>query len=291
MTHNLSQRALLTALNISMWTGRRYDKQASAEVADSHGTNRDVGRYHKRLLAESESSMTVKKVANEARDFHYTYTLPWTNEGARILTACGYMTYMPKMRQYKQLFDTAVTQFALDYPQLKRDAPQRLNGLYNAADYPEEITDRFRFEVVLNPLPDSNDFRVHLTDTEVAGIKEQIAEQTKAAQAAAMADVWQRVYTAVSHMATRLASPEAVFRNTLVKNVRELVTLLPSLNLTADANLIAVCQEIDTTLGAHDAEELRESQTKRADVARAAAAIQAKMAQFMPSVAQEEGRS
>jgi hypothetical protein len=278
---NLTDRAMLITLTISVWTARKYDRGASDEVAATNGTSKDMGRYHKRLIGDNAASVTLKTVSTAAREFHYMYTLPWSTEGARILPVSAYMTYIEKMREYKQAFDEAADQFVSDYPTLRENAKALLGRLYNEDDYPHEVADRFKFRYAILPFPDSGDFRVHLTADEIEAIKEQITDEVQTATAKAMKDVWERFYKAISHMVDRLSQPDAIFRNSLFDNVQELCNLLPKLNLTNDPKLTALSQDIASTLLSWTPDNVRQSAIDRQAVASQAAAIQKKIAAYM----------
>lgn len=280
--NNLTDRAMLINLTITTWNAHRFDKQVSTDVETSHGSAKGMGRYNKKLVGESEASVKLKVIVGDARQFHYTYTLPWSTEGPRILPSAAFVTYAEHMRTYKQEFDQAAKEYYRDeYPTLKAKAPTLLGKMFNADDYPADISDKFSFRWTVLPLPDAGDFRVHLTSDEIDLIKSQITEDVATATSGAMREVWQRLYDHVSKMAERLAIPDAVFRNSLVENLRDLCKLLPLLNLTGDAQLTQLGSEVDLRLNAHDPDDLRDNNVQRAKVAQAALDIQRRMSAFM----------
>ena len=83
-----------------------------------------------------------------------------------------------------------------------------------------------------------------------------------------MRDAWERVTTVLAKMIERLNeyTPSAgkgdrakgIFRDSLVENVRELIAVLPSFNLTGDSFLATLADRMERELCAHEAEELRE---------------------------------
>jgi hypothetical protein len=73
---------------------------------------------------------------------------------------------------------------------------------------------------------------------------------------------------------------EGIFRDSLVENVRELVAVLPSLNITGDPTLAAVAARMEA-LCRDDADELRDNAAARASVAAEADAILADVGQFL----------
>lgn len=279
--NNLTDRAMLINLTITTWNAHRYDKQVSTDVETSHGSARGMGRYNKKLIGENEASLKLKIIVGDARTFHYTYTLPWATEGPRILPSAAFMDYASQMRTYKLEFDQAAREFCQDYRNLKQKAQLLLGKLYNEEDYPADVTDKFLFRWTVLPLPDAGDFRVHLATDEIDLIKQQITEDVQTATIGAMREVWQRLYDHVSKMAERLSIPDAVFRNSLVENIRDLCKLLPLLNLTNDPQLDKLRLEVDLRLNAHDPDDLRDSNVVRAKVAQAAQDIQRRMSAFM----------
>lgn len=273
-TPTLSNKAMLVRLSISQWTARKYDKTVTNKVARDYGTNPDAGRYNKVLIAQ-DAIKTITKAANEARTYHYANTALWLDNGYQMLPADHYLKYTEKMREFKSAFDAAVSDFIDAYPDYVDDAKKRLNGMFNAADYPtlSQLRRRYAFDVEVMPLPTRDDFRVSLQASEVEAIQADIEARTKTAMQASLQDLWSRLYGAVSHIAERLSSPDAIFRDSLIGNVAELCGLLPVLNVLNDPNLETMRQTIETKLAGYDPQVLRDSKAARSVAASEAQAI------------------
>jgi len=282
MTHVISKKAMLARLSISVWSARRIDKTATAKVKEEYQTSNDAGRYNKALIA-TNALKKVQSAAGDARTFHYAQTLPWNDDGARILPAANFFAYSEGMRKHKAAFQAAVTEFLSEYPALVEDAKIRLNSLFVQSDYPsaENIVSKYSFETQVDPLPDASDFRVDLGDAEVSRIKAELDARSQQAQDAAMRDVWSRLHTAVSAMAERLSTPDAIFRDSLVGNIVELVDLLPRLNIAGDAELDRLTKEVSARLTAYEPDTLRTDKKTRQTVANDCAEIMNKMAGWM----------
>jgi hypothetical protein len=69
-----------------MWSARKHDPDASEEIAVRHGAQADSGRYHK-LLLPKQALAEIQKIVSEARQEHYFMTLPWGDDGCRVLPA------------------------------------------------------------------------------------------------------------------------------------------------------------------------------------------------------------
>jgi hypothetical protein len=284
----LSSRAMLCLLSISQWSASKHDRQASEEIAAHHGAQPDVGRYNK-LLIPKETLAEVRRIAGEARREHYFMTLPWDDNGYRVLPAAVYMEHAEKLRDYSRQFMAAVEVFAAQFDQLVLESRSRLGGLFRAEDYPRprDIRDKFAFETKVMPLPDANDFRVTLGDEEKDRIKRQIAASVEASLTVASRDLWQRMYEAVSHLAERLTAykvtdqgVERPFRDSIVTNLIKLVDVMPRLNVTGDPELERLTSEVRASLLV-DPAELRKSESVRTETAVKAARIATQMSAYM----------
>ena len=279
---HLHEKAMLIFLTISQWTARKYDKTVSEEVADKYNAHRDAGRYNKSLIEQDELK-ELQKNNNAARTFHYENTLPWTDDGNRILPSANYFNYIAEQQKFKSRAGVLAAQFCDRYQELVKRQITRLNGLYNLCDYPDAATIRrkFNFDIIITPLPDSQDFRVNLQNEEIDKIRNQIAAREKDLIAKAMEDCWKRLYNVVSHMAEKLNDQKATFRDSLVGNIVELVQLLPKLNLTDNQELETMRKQIEARLIRVKPDTLRSSKTIRRQVAKEASAILDTMAGYV----------
>ena len=178
---SLSSRAMLCSLSISMWPARKHDPEASKEIAQRHGAQADAGRYHKVLLPKAALA-EIQKIASDARQEHYFMTLPWDDNGYRVLPAAAYMDHTEKMRELSNRFAPAVDALAQQFGQLVEGAKGRLGGLFRGEDYPtpQDLRSKFSFETKVMPLPDAGDFRVTRGDDEKERIKRQITAAVEA---------------------------------------------------------------------------------------------------------------
>jgi hypothetical protein len=290
MTINiLSERAMLVTLNIRRWQAARTDKKITAEVASAHAVSeKRAGRYRKNAIdVDAPSFKTVVGAASDLRAKHYFYTLPWTQEGARILTTAMFDEYTREMRTLRSAFEGVVKAFVADYSVLKAAAKVELNGMYNEQDYPVNIAAKFGVDIVRMPLPAEEDFRACLPDDMVADIRRDIHTELGKATQLAMRDPYERLYGHISRMVERLSDRKAVFRDTLITGLADLCAILPGLNLTQDPQLEDLRKRAEKMITNVDPQELRDVPAIRKDVARQAAQIQDLMAGFMGASSEE----
>lgn len=287
---NITERAMLAQPTWSVWTARKHDRKVSKEVAKQHNAASDkrAGRYNKCLIdPEHPLYVAIRRIEGEARKFHEKHTLPWSQDGARILPGEMYYDYTAQMGLLKEKFDHAVRDFLAYYPEMKERAKTDLNGMYVESDYPtvKEIAQKFGFRVSFFPVPASNDFRViNIDEKDVASIREQMADEVSGAVREAQRERWERLLVVVKHAVERLSSKDSIFRNSLIDNIKEAVETLPRLALDEDKDFDLVLAEVKAKLSVCDPQDLRDDAKARAKTARDAAEIVKKMSAFMGQV-------
>lgn len=279
----LSTRAMIVTLSISQWSGRRLDREVTDEVNQNHNAAADAGRYNKLLLPKEALADIVSIVGATRTDF-LKRTLPWMDNGGRIMAADAYLAHMAWARGQASKFDKAVADFVAKYPGYVVDAHKRLGSMFRPEDYPDVSTlaDRFKIECKVMPVPTSADFRVEMSEAQAASIRADIEANVTEATTAAVRDVYRRVADVTERMVDRLNAyrpatgkgdkAEGIFRDSLVNNVRDLIGVLPALNITGDPALTMMAEKLKP-LARHDATALREDADLRRDVAAEAQAI------------------
>jgi len=261
---NIHGRVMLVNLTVAQWSARKIDKKAAGQIAQANNVQTNSGAYYKSLV-EGGSLDDIKKLVTQARAEHYRRTLPWSDAGPRVLANTGYMDYVRVMGEYGHKFDLLVDQFLREYPMLKQEAKRLLGDLFDEADYPQlqVVANKFGFTTSVTPLPMGEDFRCDIGADEVARIRKEITESTQGAIQQAVLDAYDRVAKVVDAYVDRLADTDTVFRDSLVGNARELVDILPTLNITNDPKLADIASRLRDKLCAHEPDELRHNHTVR----------------------------
>ena len=288
----LAQKAVLASVFTSRWGAQRIDRDITEEVHAKHKASKDAGRYSK-LLVERKDLAPVRSVRMAARDFHFHMTLPWTDKkGQRLLPSANYMKYAAAMREFQQQFEAAADEFEKNFPDMVKRAKLRLNGMFNADDYPDpaEIRKEFSFKVEILPCPDASDFRVDVAAEHLDEMRQGVEQRMREVLENTTRDTADRITDVVGKMAERPKAykpgtgddrAEGTFRDSLVENVRELAAVLPSFNLTGNAKLASITKKIETELCTTEPDILRDNEAVRAKVAKAADKILTDVASFM----------
>jgi hypothetical protein len=271
----ITERAMLAAVHISIWTAIKHDRKVSREVAEQHGAYAGAGRYNKQLLREAERLESLRSLSGQIRQYFYKITLPWSDEGYRLLPAHFYFELTTKMREFEQAFAQQVEEFLAVYPSYIEQVRPELNGLFREEDYPstDKLRNKFGVKLEVLPIPSGNDFRVTLSEEEQARVAREIDENVRQSLQKGTADLWVRLKGVVAHMVGRLNEPESRFHASLVTNICELVELLPRLNVNQDEELNRFAGEIRDRLCGFTARDLKKNEILRAATANDAAQI------------------
>ena len=283
---NIRSRALLVTLNIGRWEAAKLDRKATSDTLRANYASENAGRFTKQLFPGCDLLSAIKSHANAVRQTFYQNVLAWGIDGTFLLPTKNYIEYMDKFRQQRdQYMDRLVPDFLREYPNLQAEAQRRLGDLYSHEDYPSplKVAAKFYMDISEYPLP-SSDFRLDLSDDVTDRIRANLEASLRAQHATAMRDAWQRLYDKVKHAADKLSDPSAIFRDSLIENIRETCAVLTRLNITDDPAMEAMRSEVEYTLARSNPEALRVDARMRQDAADTAADIVSRISNIMEAL-------
>ena len=155
---NLTHDAMLVSLRINSWSGRLYDRQASQQVAIHHDADTNAGRYNKRLLPKQAFAALATTMSN-ARTSHNSNTLPWDDQGGRLLTVANYERYTTALDTLIERVVRERARFIEDYDDYVDQARLDLGRLFRLEDYPgtEALQGKFAIRYRIVPVPELPD--------------------------------------------------------------------------------------------------------------------------------------
>jgi hypothetical protein len=281
----ITQRAMLAAVHISIWTATKHDRKVSRDVADRNGAREQAGRYNKQLLMGAGKLEELRTLAGQIRQHFYKITLPWSDEGFRLLPSHFYFDLTTRMREFEAGFSSGVDQFLDVYPDYIREARAELGGLFREEDYPsaDKLREKFSVKLEILPVPTGDDFRVQMSAEEQARVAREIDANVRQSLTKGTEDLWKRMREVVKHMVDRLSEPESRFHATMVTNIFDLVSLLPQLNVNQDPDLERFALQIRDRLCNYTAQDLKKDDELRTSTATQAAGIVAEIDEVLES--------
>ena len=262
----VARSAMMVDLNIAIYSGRKQDKSTQAEVTNAKGSgSKKAASVYKNLFAECKELDAITKFQARARAEHYKLTLPWNDQGARLLPTAALLDYQKTMQRYKDEFNRLVDAFLDKYDTLVAGAAFQLGTLFDRSEYPSrgKVAQRFRMETSFTPLPTGGDFRLDVESEVQRQLIADYEDKLDAKLKAANQESWTRLYNAISKLSDRLTVDEdgrkRTFHDTTVTNAVELCELLHVMNITNDPALTKAARQLAEVLSGVEPKDLRES--------------------------------
>jgi len=274
---SIGSSAMLVELSISSWTARKLDKKVSAEVDVAKNTKVSAVNVNKNLMAGTGVLDKIIKYAASARAWHNAQTLPWSDNGSRLLPMSNFMNYKEQLTVMEGNFNALVDKFVDSYPELISAAAFQLGDLFDRTEYPDinTLKNRFKFNYSFFPVPNAGDFRVDINEEAKAEIIANCNQAHQDRLENAMKDAWGRLHDCLNRMSDRLTVDVVtddegkpshefrVFRDTLMENAVEMVDMLKHLNITKNPDMEQARQALKSAISNHDIDDLRSSMTAR----------------------------
>ena len=284
---SIADRAMLVTLRRGIFSATKEDKAMTQEIASSHNTSTQDVKVIKALF-DQKSYQPVQRIYNEIYIYHRENTLPWLDDGPRLITAACYLPYTQEIAAKTARLEAAALAFADDLDSIIDEARQRLNGAFKDSDYPsrDEVLRRTYASVRFRFIADTSDARIQIGDEERARLIVTAKAEAQEALALARTDLLERIKTVTAKMANTLRDytprqgdtrAQGTFKDTLVTNVRDLVNLLPALNLADDPDITRFADRLREDLCYAEPDDLRTDSLVRERIQRSAESILADM--------------
>ena len=269
----IAQRALLVKLQLSNWGEQAIDKNATEAVAQANNVAPGAGKYTKRLLNKSATAQ-VREVGRQARSFHNSLTIPWDDNGTRLLPINAYEKYTTRIDELVEHRRNAVNELINGFQHHVDEAQSTLGGLFDATQYPdpESLRNSFNMNVEFDPVPDSNRFIADIPDAEREKIKQAIEQRIANRINAGLEDICQRLAKLIKIAHQKMqdrddGDPNGRIYDTMVTALREMVENIPLINITNDPRLNEAAEKLLAATANLHADNLR-PKSKHFDVAK-----------------------
>ena len=261
----IHKRAMLVTLNISTWGTERKDKQQAERLAQLNNANSMAVRVEKDIMAGTTLASEINKYAAKVRTWNNKVTLPWEDQGARLLPMTYFFDWKEEMKKHEAHFDKLVNTLVPRFASEIQIAMQELGAMANPDLYPDpsEIAARYKFKYRCKPVPASGHFCLDANNAEVKDVMEACDAEVQDQLAEAMKKPWEKLHSLLLHMSDKLAAtddddaPKKRIHSTFVDNAQELCDLLKHMNITGDPELEGARKQLEITLLSADVEELK----------------------------------
>lgn len=270
MKKTIKEKAILTSWKMKSWSAIKSDSEISREVERIAGAKSGSYKSTKSLI-DPKALSEIKSIYGQSKKYHEAVTMPWFDNGYRILPATKYLEYAGKMREFKSDFEKAVQSISDNYSGYIKQAQLDLGTAFKLHEYPTayEIEKAFSFNAGFMPLPDFQDFRIDLNDSEISALQKEMKEQQAQAVKAMETDLFNRLYKAVEKIVERLSDNDNTFKDSLFSNLQEVLDIIPEMNITENKELEKLCKAVKKEV-LKDSQSVRDDAKLRGEVAKSA---------------------
>lgn len=270
----LSNNYMLAKLNVRIWSARKTDKTATAELLSNKGAVSNAASVVKHLLAGNEAKLKETAAAyTRIRTFFYEATVPWTTasvgamKGDRLISTAESINFLGDFARLKNEATASLNEFLQEYDALVQNSSSSLGGLYDVSEYPTkaQVAVLFGAEMSLNPLPEATDFDrlTNIPASLAAGLKGLYEKNMEAQMENALSDVQKRLLGELERMDTQLSKVAAGEKTRLFKsmvtNLKHLTGMARSLNFTNNPEIEAIASHIETNLLGYEVDAYKDN--------------------------------
>jgi hypothetical protein len=278
-----ADKAMLVRLKNRSWTASKPMKEEGREVENrNQGKSGTASVWVKLMRCDQLDKYNANYRA--AKNVWEKYTMPWLDGGLRILPSELFFEFRQEIAPYLEKAETIVREFEKVYEDERDFMLNRNSPMYQPQDYPslDEIGSKFSLTVGYFPVPNATDWRVDVSEEEAKEIKAETEKQVLEAQHDAVKDVARRLAKNIEHMHERLHGNKT-FRDSMVKNMRDQLDLIPKLNFVGDQELEDLRKEAEASLLRYGAQQLRDDKVARNTTAKEADELVKKLNKYMNS--------
>lgn len=259
----LSSKAMVVKLSISRMGVSKKDEEVTTKVTNEYNTDRKAGTFNKKIFPKGTMD-ELNEICSKMRAYHTSVTLPWSDDGSRILPSKMFDEYNETMLRYKDKFNAFVDSFYNSYDEHLKKAMDTLGDMFNEDDYctKEQIKGKFDIKFVYYPIPTSKDFRIDISTDNLSKIQEDIENDINSKYSHAMSSAWSKAKELIERLVSRLEDKDQQLKSRLIDSIKELLPVLETFNFTGDQKYTDLIREIRDTICIHTTKELNMHESK-----------------------------
>jgi hypothetical protein len=271
---DISNAAVLSTLSITRFSNAKPNKKVTDDVKLRRALGQASGKWVQNLL-DPEFIAPLVRSGRDIYDYHVAHTLPYDNNGTRILLASYQQEYSRRMEELCGLDRVAIGVALASYEAKVKEAKTTHGDSFDAGQYPniEGFAAKFTVTLKYDPVPSSNHFSNQLAKGHLDRMQQQFNQRTQEIVRQAEADAWRQLIAPVQHIVTTLEKDDPKIFDSLIGNVNEVLGRLDAINLTNDAQLKAFAAATRERIANINVESLKASSINRNRTKQAAAAL------------------
>jgi hypothetical protein len=294
LAKQLKKNMAAVRLAKSKWhLNKKLDHDQVAKAAQNfQADTRYIGASKKLINPRSEKYRACGAILNEARAYWKSVTIPFPEDGVRLIRRDRLSTFANTMNSYRAELAEAAQALQEGYDGIRAEAQQKLGDLFNEADYPADLTPLFSLSWEF-PSVDPPNYLLEVDPSGALYEQQKALMEARFQEAIALTEAafTKSFHEMITHLAERLKfgeqDPETgerkplVFRDSAVENLQAFFEQFKALNVGSNPDLDALVEQAKAVVADKTAKDLRKDVTTRETVQMAMAEISGKLEQLM----------
>lgn len=241
----LSSQAMVVKLSISRIGTSKKDNVITDKVVEEFSAGKNSGNFNKKLFVKGTLD-DLNEICSKMRTYHVGVTLPWNDDGARILPSKKFDEYNTTMLGFKEKFDAFVNSFYNSYEEHIEKAKESLGDMYNEDDYctKDQVKGKFDLKFIYYPVPSAKDFRIDVSVESLCKVQEQVEKDVSNRFNFAMKSAWDEAKKLIARLISRLEDKDHQLKSRIIDSVSDMIPILETFNFTNDPVHTALIAEI-----------------------------------------------
>jgi len=262
------------------WLGtqRKLSDAQTKQAADTFDAATELVTASKRLIdTKHPAYRAATAIKSQASAYWRSMTLPYPQEGVRLIKQSDVAKFEDKMREFKVQLDAAAANLQLEYETIKNAAREKLGSLFNPVDYPATLEGVFGISWEYPPVEPPRylmQFNPELYRQEQGRVRQRFEQAVALAEDAFAA----KLAELVSHLQERLTEApgeqKKIFRASAVENFKEFYQNFKHMNVRSNAQLEGLIKQANDIVAGVDIKELRENNSVRQTISAQMADVQ-----------------
>jgi hypothetical protein len=262
---DLTRRAVYVKVHLGFFGNTRKVNNALVDV----DADKALVRVSKTLL-DSQELKAIKTLDGEIRQYLYSMCLPF-EPGVLLLPLQLIETVDRRLREFEGSRRSLVVSFVDAYPELCKQAAERLRGIYNPLDYPsvETAVSKFTFnwQYVSFGVPDQlREISSRIFQTERDKAAQMMAEASREVQQVLRAALAELVENLSDRLKDESGGKPRRLRESTVQKLRDFMDTFDFRNVTDDVELREQVEKARELLSGVNTDAIRNTATLRSKI-------------------------
>lgn len=259
-------RQTMGAVKLSFsWLGtqRKLSDAQTKQAADTFDAATDLVTASKRLIdTKHPAYRAVTAIKSQASAFWRGITLPYPQEGTRLIKQEDVARFEETMQGYRDQLAAAVANLQLEYDAIKIAAREKLGSLYNPNDYPNTLEGVFNISWEYPPIEPPR-YLVALNPTVYQAEQNRVQQRFETAVAMAENAFAETLQELIEHLIERLTDEpdgtKKTFRSSAIDNFKEFYQNFKHMNVRSNAQLEQLIENANALVSGVEPKDLRKN--------------------------------